>query len=309
MVDRASGLRRGWVEVRVVVPDGWEELVAGELALDGCTSVAFGRPNLAAPAAPEGTDYVRTFFAAEDDSSALRDAIAEKLATVARRTGADELAGLEATFHALPPEDWATSWRKSWRPFRVGRLCVVTHDWDGARRDGDVLLRLEPGGAFGTGRHATTRMCLRAIQEFDLAGARVLDAGTGTGILAVAAALCGARAVLGFDIDPRSAREASELAADNGVAERAEFRGGDFGVLTADDVGFDLVLANIYADVLQDESAALAERMGRGARFLFSGCLDRHGAATRAAIAAAGLTVDEVRRRGRWLTFVGSGRR
>ena len=305
MTGDTGAARRGWVEVRVTVPDGWEELVAGELALDGCTSVAFGRPNLAAPAAPDGTDYVRTFFAAEDDSAQLRSTIAERLATVARRSDVPELAGLEPTFHSLPPEDWATSWRKSWRPFRVGHLCVVTHDWNGARRDGDVLMRLEPGGAFGTGRHATTRTCLRAIQELDLDGARVLDAGSGSGILAVAAAMCGARRVIGFDIDPRSAREASDLAADNGVAERAEFRTGDFSVLTQSDRGFDLVLANIYSDVLQATSRDLAARMGRGSRFLFSGCPDRHGDATLAAIEAAGLTVDEVRQRGRWLTFVG----
>ncbi|QDU65754.1 50S ribosomal protein L11 methyltransferase [Engelhardtia mirabilis] len=297
--------RRGWIEVRVVVPIGWEELIAGELALDACSSVAFGRPNLVGPAAPEGTDYVRTFFAAEDDTPELRDAVAERLATVASRAGAPELAGLEPTFHSLPPEDWATSWRKSWKPFRVGHLCVVTHDWDRPRRPGDVLMRLEPGGAFGTGRHATTRTCLRTLQELDLAGARALDAGTGSGILAVAAAMCGAKLAIGFDIDPRSSREAGDLANDNGVADRTEFRTGDFSVLTDDDRDFDLVLANIYSDVLQATSAELAERMAPGGRFLFSGCPDRHGAATTAAIRAAGLEIDELRQRGRWLTFLG----
>jgi ribosomal protein L11 methyltransferase len=298
-------LRRGWIEVRVAVPDGWGELVAAELALDGCTSVAFGRPNLAAPAAPAGSDYVRTFYAQEDDGDALRGRIAAGLASLAERAEAPELAGLRPSFHALPPEDWAQSWRKTWRPFRVGRLEVVTRDWPRPLRAGDRRLRLEPGGTFGTGRHATTRLCLLALQELELDGARVLDAGCGSGILSAAAALGGAAAVLGFDVDPRTPREAAELCADNGVGERCTFRVGDFSCLGPGDSDFDLVLANIYADVIQAHAADLRGRLAPDGRFLFSGCLDRHRGATVEALVGAGFALEEVRQRGRWLALLG----
>lgn len=294
-----------WIEVRLLVPTGWEELVAGELMLDGCTSVVVGRPNLGVPEAPEGWEYVRTFYSASDDQEAFRTAIRARLADLGERSGVEELTGLEPEFKPLPHEDWATSWRKSWRPFRVGRLCVVTRDWNRPPRAGDLRLALEPAGAFGTGRHATTRMCLRALQELDLNGARVLDAGSGTGILSVAAALLGARSVLGFDIDARGAIEGTELARENGVEGRCSFRTGDFGVLTEEDRGFDLVLGNIYSDVLQDHAAEISARLRPAGRVILSGCPDRHAEPTLAAFARAGLTIEEVRRRGRWLAFLG----
>jgi ribosomal protein L11 methyltransferase len=295
----------GWVEVRVIAPLEWHELVADVLAIGPCTSVAFGRPNLAAPAAPAGSDYVRTFVPSDEDSASLRARIAAALLELAQAVGA---APLVPTFHPLPPEDWATSWKKTWKPFRVGRLAVVTRDWNGRLRPDDVKFVLEPGGSFGTGRHATTRQCLMAIEQRRPVGAKVLDAGTGTGILAVAAAMLGARACLGFDIDTRSEVEGARLARTNGVGERCEFRTGDFGVLGPADRDHDAVLANIYADVVQDQSPELAARLARGGWFVFSGCLDKHGDATAAAIARVGLHVDEVRRRGRWLTFVGTKR-
>lgn len=301
----APSTNASWIEVRLLVPTGWEELVAGELMLDGCTSIVVGRPNLGVPEAPEGREYVRTFYSASDDGDGFRTAIRERLADLARRSGVDELLGLEPEFKPLPHEDWATSWRKTWKPFRVGKLCVVTRDWDRPPREGDLRLALEPAGAFGTGRHATTRMCLRALQELDLEGARVLDAGSGTGILSVAAALLGARSVLGFDIDARGPIEGTELARDNGVEGRCSFRTGDFGVLTEEDRGFDLVLGNIYSDVLQDHAAEISARLRPAGRVILSGCPDRHADPTLAAFARAGLTIEEVRRRGRWLAFLG----
>ncbi|MEO0651594.1 MAG: 50S ribosomal protein L11 methyltransferase [Planctomycetota bacterium] len=304
--DRSASTRPpSWVEVRVVVPSGWEELVAEELMLDGCTSVAVGRPNLGVPPAPAGSEYLRTFYAARDDSEDLRTSIRARLEGLAERADVPELENLTPEFKPLPHEDWATSWKKVWRPFRVGRLAIVTHDWSAPLRDEDIPFRLEPGGAFGTGRHATTRMCLRALQELDLSQARILDAGSGSGILSIASALLGAPAVLGFDIDPRAEAEGNELASDNHVADRCTFRTGDFSVLDDRDRDFDLVLGNIYSDVLQQHAAELHARLRPGGRFLLSGCPDRHAEPTLAAFDAAGLRVEETRQRGRWLAFIG----
>ncbi len=295
----------GWTEVQVLVPHGWEELVAEALARPPCTAVVFGRTSLGGEPPPEGFELLRTYLPARVDGGAARGLLRARLAGLADAAGAPELQALEPRFRALPPEDYASSWKKVWKPFRVGRLCVVPPAWSGALRPGDLRLVLEPKSAFGTGRHATTRACLALLQELPLGGARVLVAGTGSGLLAVAAALLGAARCLGFDVDPESEPEADALAGANGVAERCEFRRGGFEVLTHRDVAFDLVVANLYADLLQDVACDLGSRLRPGGGFVFSGCAADKAAATRAALAPAGLWVRVERVRGRWHSFAG----
>ncbi len=293
-----------WTEVRVLVPEGWQELVAETLAIGPCTSVAFGRPSLASEPAPEGFEYVRTFLPSGADSPALRASIRRELDALGARAEIDELRALSLEFRVLPPEDYARSWMKSWKPFRVGKLAVIAPWKQSPVRANDVRLLLEPGGAFGSGRHATTRTCLAVLQERLRPGQRVLDAGSGSGILTVAAALFGAREALGFDIDPNAEPWASRLAEENGAAPRARFRTAGFECLSG--LGrFDAVLANIYSDVIQEHVGALREALVPGGWFAFSGCPLHHAQATRAAIEASGLVLEDVRVRGRWHTFVG----
>jgi ribosomal protein L11 methyltransferase len=292
----------------VLVPEGWHELVAEQLMFGPCTSAAFGRPNLGVDPAPEGHDFVRVFLSRAEDTPALRAELADRLARLAGLAGAPELAGLAPEFRELPPEDYATSWRKSWRPFRVGPLCLLPPWQERELRTGEQRLTIEPGGSFGSGRHATTRTCLRVLTRRIRGGEQVLDAGTGSGLLSVAAAMLGAERALGFDIDPNSAPAATELARDNGVAGRCEFRTGGFEVLRDGEQEFDVVLANIYSDVIQEHALGLASRLSDEGWFAFSGCPDQHHAPTLAAIEAAGLVVEEPLQRGRWHTFVGRRR-
>lgn len=294
----------GWTEVRVLAPLGWEELVAETLSLGPCTSVAFGRPSLASEEAPEGFDYVRTFVASSADTPALRAQLRASLDGLHSRSGVPELEHLALEFRELPPEDYARSWMKVWKPFRVGRLAVVAPWKESALRASDLRLELEPGGAFGSGRHATTRMCLRLVQERLRPGSRLFDAGSGSGILAVSAALLGAREALGFDIDPNAQPWAEELARRNGAADRARFLTAGFECLPA--LGrCDALVANIYADIVIEHLAELREALLPGGWFAFSGCTLQHAPATRAAIEASGLVLQEVRVRGRWHTFAG----
>jgi ribosomal protein L11 methyltransferase len=296
--------------VRVSVPLGWHELVAGALEIGPCTTVAFGRTSVGSEPAPDGCDYVRTFLPRNADTPAERARIRAALEALAERAAVPELARLVIEFKELPAEDYARSWRKSWKPFRVGRLAVLPSWRPGPPpRATDLRLTLEPGGAFGSGRHATTRICLRVLQERLRGGERVLDAGSGSGILSVAAALLGARSVFGFDIDPTSVPYGAALAVDNGVAGACRFREGGFEVLGTDDAGFDVVLANIYSDVIQQHAADLAARLAPRGWFAFSGCPAHHVEATLGALPGAGLAVTEHRVRGRWHTFVGERRR
>jgi ribosomal protein L11 methyltransferase len=292
----------GWIEVRVLAPIGWHELVAEALTIGPCTSVAFGRPSLATSEPPEGLDFVRTFIPSHADSKSWRAEIARSVAGLALRADAPELADLALEFKELPPEDYATSWKKSWKPFRVGRLAVIAPWSESKPRRSDVVMRLEPGGAFGSGRHATTRMCLRAIQERVRPGAAVLDAGSGSGILAVAAVLFGAASADGFDIDPNAQPYAEALAEDNGATDHCRFATHGFESIERT---YDAILSNIYADVIQAHARTLFEASKPGCWFAFSGCTRQHAVDTHAALERAGFTVERTLVRGRWHTFVG----
>ncbi len=297
-----------WTEVRVLVPVGWHELVAEALQTGPCTTVAFGRPSLGVPEVAAGFEYVRTFLPQRDDTPEERERIVALLGGLAEATGDVALVDLVIEFKPLPPEDYATSWMKVWKPFRVQRLCVVS-PWTASRtRPDDVVMVLEPGASFGSGRHATTRAMLRAVQERIAPGERVLDCGTGTGILAVAAALFGAGEVVAFDVDPNSEPNARELAERNGVAARCRFATGGFEILPVRERPFDAVLANIYSDVIQLHAPDLRNCLRPGGWFALSGCPAQHAEATDRAIFAAGLTIESWPVRGRWHTFVGRRR-
>lgn len=295
----------GWTEVKVLVPLGWHELVAETLAGPPCTSVCIGNPSIGQEPPPEGFEVLRTYLPSHLDTRERRRTIEESLRDLAVRSAVPELEGLEPSFKALPPEDYASAWRKRWRAFRVGHLAVVPPDHPHELDPDDLGLILEPGGAFGSGRHATTRACLLELQLRVRGGERVLDAGSGSGILSVTAALLGAGEVLGFDVDDSAPVYGAALASDNGVADICSFRHGGFEVLGARDTNFDAVLANIYSDVIEAEAVNLRERLRPGGWFLFSGCPAHHRDSTHAAIEAAGLCVEVERRRGRWHTFAG----
>jgi len=298
--------KRGWTEIRVDVPEGWQELVAGALSFGPCSTVALGTTSIAADQPADGRGAVRAFVMASEDTQALRAEVAGRLTALEKAVADPELTGLLPRFKELPPEDYATSWRKDWKPFRVGRLVLLPPWQDKAPpRPTDLRLTIQPGGSFGSGRHATTRTCLRVLGQRLKGGERVLDAGSGSGILSVAATLLGAKYALGFDIDPASPVSGNELAADNGVADSCAFRQGDFSVLAPQETGFDLVIANIYADVLQAHAEELRDRLAPTGWFCFSGCRIDHRDATVAKFNEVGLHVEEERRRGRWVTFVG----
>ena len=149
-------------------------------------------------------------------------------------------------------EDWSEIWRRGLGPRRVGRRIVVSPTWEApSLGSGDVLVSVDPGMAFGTAEHATTRGCLRALEETIAEGARVADVGTGSGILAIAAALLGASRVVALESDPWATAAARENARENGVEDRVEVRDAEVGPGDLALLGpFDGIVANIEAGVL-----------------------------------------------------------
>jgi ribosomal protein L11 methyltransferase len=209
------------------------------------------------------------------------------VAWFAARPDAEEAAaGRGGAVEEEPDQDWSERWKQGLAPLAVGRVFVRPSWIDAPVPPGMVEVVLDPGMAFGTGSHPTTALCLAGLSERLAArpGASVLDVGTGSGLLAIAAAKLGAARVAGNDDDPVAVRVARENAAANGVAIRLDGRD------VAEQGGpFDLVLANILANTLCELAPAIAAQLAPGGVVLLSGILAPQEEEVRAAYAAAGL--------------------
>ena len=224
------------------------------------------------------------------------------------------LAGLEEyepQTVSLREEDWATSWQKYYQPIPVGRRVYIVPDWmrGQAVPEGRTPLYLNPGLTFGTGSHASTQLCLEGVEEHALPGRDVLDLGCGSGILSIAALCLGAGSAVAVDIDPKAVDVAYENAALNGVdRERYAVRAGDVlsdaGLRKEMGTGYDVVMANIVSDVIIALAPAVRGLMKEGGRFLASGIIDSREEEVRAALEAAGLTVEEARASEGWVSFL-----
>jgi ribosomal protein L11 methyltransferase len=155
----------------------------------------------------------------------------------------------EVLLSSQPTIDWLAEWRKGFHPFPVGRKLLIRPSWEAApAAPGRLIIVIDPQMAFGTGEHYTTRFCLQALEEHLQGEDSVLDVGTGSGILSIAAVKLGASRAVGLDIDPQAVQTARENARVNGVSERVEIRGDPIEHLEARN--FDLVLANIDGHTL-----------------------------------------------------------
>jgi len=201
-------------------------------------------------------------------------------------------------------EDWAESWKEHFHVERFGERIVIVPSWRSYEpRDGDVVIELDPGMAFGTGQHETTRMCLEALERVVRRGARVLDVGCGSGILAIAAAKLGAGEVLAVDVDADCVRVTGENARANDVTRvvrAGEGSVGDAWPFEALAAGFDVIVANIIARVIIEAAPALVAALAPQGRLIVSGIIAEREAATVAALAAAGARIDAVRAMGEW---------
>jgi len=203
----------------------------------------------------------------------------------------------------LRQEDWRDSWKRYFRPQRIGKRLVVKPSWATYEvAAGDTVIEIDPGMAFGTGQHPTTAMCLRALEE-SASGGRpgdaVLDFGTGSGILAIAAARLGAKRVLALDIDPQAVKAARQNAAANGVADAVEVREGTLpeGASTE---RFGLAVANISSLTIARLAPAFAESLRDGGTLIVSGFLEDTVDELSRALAAAGLRIERVDDEGVW---------
>lgn len=200
----------------------------------------------------------------------------------------------EVAVRRIADEDWLESWKAQFTPIRIGPF-FVRPSWSEAHDQG-IELVLDPGMAFGTGLHPTTRQCLEAVGEMDVDGHVVLDVGTGSGILAVAAAKRGAARVVAVDTDPLAVRAAIENARRNDV--RVEVHEGSAAEVEGT---FDVVLANLVADVIVAIAAELRERVGPGGTLVCAGIVREKAELVATALGDLGLDVVDRDQRDDWV--------
>jgi ribosomal protein L11 methyltransferase len=213
-------------------------------------------------------------------------------------------AGITAEVEAktVAAEDWAEAWKEYFQVERIGERIVIVPSWrEYGARHGDAVIRLDPGMAFGTGQHATTRMCLEALERFVRPGFRVLDVGCGSGILSLAALKLGAAQAVALDVDSECVRITAENAAKNGVPIDARVGSlGEAWPFDAKPTGFDIVLANIIAGPLIEMAADLREALTPSGRLIASGVIAAREAEVVCAFQTAGLRINGVRAMGEW---------
>lgn len=204
---------------------------------------------------------------------------------------------------AVPEQDWMHKWKEGFEAVEIGRRLVVAPSWKlPGKSDGRVVIQIDPGMAFGTGTHESTRLCLEAIERC-WHGGSLLDVGTGTGILAIAAALLapGSR-VVAIDVDPQAIEVARENLAINGVSSSIELREGQPRSLAPQEFG--VIVANLTAEVIVDLMADLARCLASEGRMILSGILSELAEEVEHALGACGFKVTERREAGEWCALV-----
>ena len=251
----------------------------------------------------------RVTFYLERNEDAYGTVAAVRMAMSALKKEHPEYAPLLLTMADVADEDWENNWKQFYKPMEIGSRLLVVPEWEEAADPTRVKLVLNPGLTFGTGSHATTRLCLQALDTHIHGGERVLDLGCGSGILSIAALRLGAESAFACDIDEKCVDVAYENAALNGIGkDRYTVRWGD--VLTDAALrqemgaGYDIVVANIVADVIMGLSPHVRPFPKPGGLFLCSGIIDDRAAEVLEKLKADGWDVFEQRSSEGWFSYL-----
>ena len=317
--------RMKWLEIAVYTTDEGLDAVCAALSGAGLDQVTIEESHERAMAFlseravywdfadPEtvGVDEpcVKAYVADAPESEAVLSDVRQAIALLKTLPAGENAGSLSVVVSRVDDADWENGWKQYYRPLLVGKRLYVTPCWiEEPVPEGRVPLKLDPGVAFGTGEHHTTRMCLELLENAVHPGDEVLDLGCGSGILSVAAILLGAKSAVAVDIDPVAEHVALENAAMNGVAPaQYAVRIGD--ILTNETLTsavrrpYDVVVANIVAGVIIALAPFAHECCKRGAPFIVSGVIGEREAEVRHAVEAQGFALEETLVREDWVAM------
>ena len=243
---------------------------------------------------------VKAYF--KDDQAAQETLllVQEKLREIGRLDLGFDPGSLAVEHTSVHEQDWAENWKKYYKPFRAGERLVIKPSWEPYEaKDGDLVLELDPGMAFGTGTHETTFMCMEQLDKYVKPGCRAIDVGCGSGILALAAAKLGATDVLAIDLDELAVKVAAENTVKNGLSDVVRVKHGD--LLENSEEQADVIVANIIADVICFLCAPVKKHLLPGGVFICSGIIREREDDVQRALAQAGYTVCNRLAKGEWV--------
>ena len=249
-----------------------------------------------------------TFYLAPDEEG-LNTVANIRIAMAAAKEQHPEYAPMLLTMENVSDSDWENNWQQFYKPMEIGERLLVIPEWEKCDPKGRVTVTLNPGLTFGTGSHATTRLCLRTLDKLVQGGEKVLDLGCGSGILSIAALRLGAKSAFACDIDDKCVDVAYENAALNGIGKDTyTVRWGN--VLSDKQLrremggGYDIVVANIVADVIIALSTEVRPYLKEGGYVLTSGIIDDRAEEVAAALRSAGWEILESNSNEGWYSFL-----
>ncbi len=305
-----------WIEVRVITKSEALEPVSGIFYGLDCKGVAIEDPNdiLEREQGPLTWDFadinvlehkgkvavVKAYFSEEDNINEILTYINEKMDEL-KELGIDTgLAKVES--EKMFEEDWANNWKKYYKPTKVGQKIVVKPIWEEYQEQGDEkVIELDPGMAFGTGTHETTRMCIQSLEEYVKADSTVFDVGCGSGILAIAAAKLGAKMAVGVDLDPVAVESAKENVGYNNLDNIQILYGNLVEVI---DGKADIVVANIIAEVICILTEDVKRVLKDNGYFITSGIIHDRVEMVTKKLEETGFEVIEINKDGEWNCIV-----
>lgn len=280
------------IELSITIPPEAADSLVGILTLHGFEGFWEDGPVL------------KAYIAEERWNEESRGAVARSLAAFA---DGQEMAPPQIETRLIPPENWNAAWEASIRPVAATDRIIIAPSWHKVEEArGRIVLTIDPKMSFGTGHHETTRLMLQLLEPRIRQGTTMLDVGTGTGVLAIAAVRLGAAAATGVDIDEWSYENARENVAANGVADRVTIIHGELADVPPG--GFDVVAANIQRSVIEPMLPALRARLKADGFLLLSGLLEVEREIVEGSFQRHGLALVEERREREWIAFALLGR-
>lgn len=302
-----------WMEIAVTVSSEGEEAVTDLFYRLGSKGVVMEAPEIIQQYIDSGVwDYhgfgdieltgvivVKGYFPEDENLSTKLTSLRDDLLAL---KGLFPQWIVESETVMVKEEDWANEWKKYFKPMRVGNNILIKPTWEKALlREDDLLIEIDPGMAFGTGTHPTTVLSLEALEKYVQPGQLVYDIGTGSGILAVAAAKLGARVQAG-DIDSLAVRVAKENVSLNKVEDRVQVEAGNLGEVFTGQAN--VVIANIIADVIIELLPQLPTLLKPGGIFIASGIIDLRADEVRERISQSGLNLIDSLEDSGWVLLV-----
>lgn len=305
-----------WIEVRVITKSEALEPVSGIFYSLDCKGVAIEDPEdiLGREQGPLTWDFadinvlehkgkfavVKAYFAEEDNIEEILGYVNEKLVEL-KEIGID-LGEAKVEHEKMYEEDWANTWKQYYKPSKVGEKIVVKPIWEEyEQKEGELVVNLDPGMAFGTGTHETTRMCIQALEKYVKEESTVFDVGCGSGILAIAAAKLGAKLAVGVDLDPVAVESSIENVGYNNLNNIEILHGNLVEVI---DGKSDIVVANILAEIICILTDDVKRVMKDGGVFITSGIIHDRVDMVCEKLEATGFEVIEKNRDGEWNCIV-----